>query len=355
MTIQSITQDCIQLLKDLVSTPSFSREEDKTAEILYNFFVKYDLNPVRKKNNIWAWSTNSDSENAPVILLNSHHDTVRFGEGWLTPPTEAVEKDGIIYGLGSNDAGASVVSLLGTFIYLSKLPSLSYKLAIAITAEEEVSGVDGIRLTLPELGKIDLGIVGEPTEMHGAIAEKGLIVLDCIAHGKSGHAARDEGENAIYKALQDIDFFRNHPFTKESPVLGKTKMTVTQINAGSQHNVIPERCHFVVDIRTNELYNNLEVIEEIKKHIVSEVTPRSYHLNSSRIDIEHPLVQKLIKMGRRTYGSPTLSDQSMMNFTTIKMGPGHSNRSHTANEFIKISEIEEAIQLYIELLEDFRF
>lgn len=355
MTIQSITQDCIQLLKDLVSTPSFSREEDKTAEILYNFFVKYDLNPVRKKNNIWAWSTNYTSEDAPVILLNSHHDTVRFGEGWLTPPTEAVEKDGIIYGLGSNDAGASVVSLLGTFIYLSKLPLLPYKLVIAITAEEEVSGVDGIRLTLPELGKIDLGIVGEPTEMHGAIAEKGLIVLDCIAHGKSGHAARDEGENAIYKALQDIEFFRNHPFTKESSVLGKTKMTVTQINAGSQHNVIPERCHFVVDIRTNELYNNLEVIEEIKKHIVSEVTPRSYHLNSSRIDIEHPLVQKLIKMGRRTYGSPTLSDQSMMNFTTIKMGPGHSNRSHTANEFIKISEIEEAIQLYIELLEDFRF
>lgn len=352
--IEKITHDCIELLKELIAIPSFSREENRTADALFSFFEQYDCHPKRLKNNVWCEAGNH-SKNAPVILLNSHHDTVKFGEGWLTDPhTPTLDGDKLI-GLGSNDAGASVVSLIAAFIYLSRLPQLPYKLIIAISAEEEVSGKDGIRLLLPELGKIDLGIVGEPTQMRGAIAEKGLIVLDCIAHGKTGHAAREEGENALYKALEDIHFFQNHPFQKESPVLGKTKMTVTQIEAGSQHNVVPDRCHFVVDIRTNELYQNIEVIEEIKKHIRSEITPRSYHLNSSRIDLDHPFVQKLKQMGLETYGSPTLSDQASMNFQTLKWGPGMSARSHTPNEFIYLSEIKEGILLYIQLLEDFSF
>ncbi|MFV0531411.1 MAG: M20 family metallo-hydrolase [Flavobacteriales bacterium] len=352
--LEKITDDCIQLLYKMIATPSFSREENHTADLLFAFFEDYGCNPKRLKNNVWCETENYDKE-VPVILLNSHHDTVKFGSGWLTNPhTPTLQGDKLI-GLGSNDAGASVVSLIASFIYLSQLPYLPYKLIIAISAEEEVSGKNGIQLLLPELGKIDLGIVGEPTQMRGAVAEKGLIVLDCIAHGKTGHAAREEGENALYKAMQDIYFFQNHPFQKESSILGKTKMTVTQIEAGSQHNVIPDRCHFVVDIRTNELYQNTEVIEEIKNHIQSEITPRSYHLNSSRIDIKHPLVKKLIKMGRETYGSPTLSDQASMNFQTIKIGPGMSARSHTPNEFIFLNEIREGIRLYVELLEDFKF
>ncbi len=352
--LEEITNDCIQLLHEMIAIPSFSREENRTADLLFSFLKSYNCNPKRLKNNIWSESENH-SKNAPVILLNSHHDTVKFGEGWKTEPHTPTLKGDKLIGLGSNDAGASVISLIASFIYLSQLPRLPYQLILALSAEEEVSGKNGIRLLLPELGKIDLGIVGEPTQMHGAIAEKGLIVLDCIAHGKTGHAARNEGENALYKALKDIHFFQNHPFQKKSPILGKTKMTVTQIEAGSQHNVVPDRCHFVVDIRTNELYQNVEVIEEIKKHIVSEITPRSYHLNSSRIEQNHPLVQKLIQMGRKTYGSPTLSDQASMNFQTIKLGPGMSARSHTPNEFICLSEIKEGIQLYIELLEDFTF
>ncbi len=354
INLEDITNDCIELLQQMIATPSFSKEEDQTADVLVFFFNQYACHPKRLKNNVWCES-NNHPENAPVILLNSHHDTVKYGEGWLTDPhTPTLEGDKLI-GLGSNDAGASVVSLIATFIYLSQLPSLPYKLIIAISAEEEVSGKNGIRLLLPELGKIDLGIVGEPTQMRGAIAEKGLIVLDCIAHGKTGHAAREEGENALYKALEDIRFFQNHPFQLESPVLGKTKMTVTQIEAGSQHNVVPDRCRFVVDIRTNERYQNVAVIEEIKKHIQSEIMPRSYHLNSSRIDLDHPLVQKLVEMERETYGSPTLSDQASMDFQTIKLGPGMSARSHTPNEFIYLSEIREGIQLYIQLLEDFQF
>lgn len=354
MTLDQITDDCITLLQRMIAIPSFSREENQTADLLISFFEKYQCQPKRLKNNVWCESSNHPQK-APVILLNSHHDTVQYGEGWLTDPhTPTLNGDKLI-GLGSNDAGASVVSLIATFIYLNQLPSLPYKIIIAISAEEEVSGKDGIRLLLPELGKIDLGIVGEPTQMRGAIAEKGLIVLDCIAHGKTGHAAREEGENALYKALKDIQFFQNHPFQLESPILGKTKMTVTQIEAGSQHNVVPDRCRFVVDIRTNELYQNTEVIEEIKNHIQSEITPRSYHLNSSRIDTNHPLVEKLVKMGRETYGSPTLSDQASMKFQTIKLGPGMSARSHTPNEFIYLSEIREGIQLYVQLLKDFQF
>ncbi|APD08115.1 acetylornithine deacetylase [Flavobacteriaceae bacterium UJ101] len=352
--LEKITDDCIQLLKEMIAIPSFSREEKNTADALFSFFEQYGCHPKRLKNNVWCESTNY-TDNAPVILLNSHHDTVKFGEDWLTDPHTPTLDGDKLTGLGSNDAGASVVSLIATFIYLSQLPQLPYKLIIAISAEEEVSGQNGIRLLLPQLGKIDLGIVGEPTQMRGAIAEKGLIVLDCIAHGKTGHAAREEGENALYKALEDIRFFQNHPFQKESSILGKTKMTVTQIESGTQHNVVPDRCHFVVDIRTNELYQNTDVIEEVKKHIQSEITPRSYHLNSSRIDPEHPLVKKLLQMGRKTYGSPTLSDQASMNFQTIKLGPGMSARSHTPNEFIYLSEIKEGIQLYIELLEDFNF
>ena len=346
-------KEAIALLQDLISTPSLSKNEDATAQLIYDWLDRKKLNPKRLNNNIYC-KTGSNDTKAKVILLNSHHDTVKPGEGWKTDPFAPTLEGDRLTGLGSNDAGGAAVSLISTFAYLSTL-ELPYRLILAITAEEEISGTNGVRSLLPVFGNIDLGIVGEPTEMLPAIAERGLIVLDCIARGETAHAAYDKGENALYKAIDDIRFFQNHPFTKESQLLGKTKMTVTQIESGTQHNVIPDQCHFVVDVRTNELYNNLEIIEEVKRHIKSEITPRSYHLNSSRIDQDHPIVKRWIEMGRIPFGSPTLSDQSVMNFPTIKIGPGKSTRSHTPNEFIYLSEIKEAIILYIRTLETFCF
>ena len=347
--IKMLAGDAIALLKKLIATPSFSREEETTANILAVFLEEKGIKANRKGNNIWAVSENYP-EGAPTVLLNSHHDTVKPCQGWETDPFEPVENDGKLSGLGSNDAGASAVSLLATFIYLSQLPELPYKLLVAITAEEEISGQNGISSILEEIGKINLGIVGEPTGMQMAVAEKGLMVLDCTVYGKAGHAARNEGDNAIYKAMTDLEWFRNFKFEHVSPVLGPVKMSVTQINAGSQHNVVPDTCQYVVDVRSNECYSNLEILEIIQSKVKAEVKARSTRLNASGIALEHPVIQKGLSLGLEYYGSPTLSDQALMNFTTLKIGPGDSARSHTANEYILINEIEEGIKIYIELL-----
>ncbi|WP_303312167.1 M20 family metallo-hydrolase [Hymenobacter sp. BT730] len=345
----TLAEEAIQLLIALIQTPSFSREEEKTADLIFDFLTHHGAQPQRKGHNVWARNRHFDP-GKPTILLNSHHDTVKPGATWTYDPFGAVVEGDQLTGLGSNDAGASAVSLLATFLHFHNQENLPYNLICAITAEEEISGAGGIRSVLPELGEIALGIVGEPTQMDLAIAEKGLVVLDCVAHGRTGHAAREEGENALYKAVRDIQCLKDFRFPNVSELLGPVKMTVTQIQAGSQHNVVPDRCTFVVDVRTNELYSNSEVVELVRQHISSEVTPRSTHLNSSRIALEHPLVQRGLALGRRTFGSVTLSDQSMMPFTTVKIGPGDSARSHTPDEYILLSEIRQGIQGYVYLL-----
>ena len=349
--INQLSDDAVELLTRLIKTPSFSREEANTATLIQEFLAAHGVAAQRQQHNVWAFSTHVDT-NKPTILLNSHHDTVKPGAGWNYAPFGAVRKGDKLIGLGSNDAGASVVSLLATFLYFQHKPN-AFNLICAITAEEEISGANGIRSVLLQLGKIDLGIVGEPTGMNLAIAEKGLIVLDATAHGKTGHAAREEGENALYEALDDIRWLRNYQFPRVSPLLGPVKMTATQIAAGTQHNVVPDRCQFVVDVRPNELYQNQEIVDFIRANVRSEIVPRSLHLNSSRISENHPLVRKGVAMGKVIYGSPTLSDQSMMPFETLKMGPGESARSHTPDEFILVSEIRAGIRDYIELLTDF--
>lgn len=348
--LQELADDAIILLKNLIQVPSYSKEERHIALLLTHFLESKGIEVHQKGHNLWAIA-NNHPKNAPTVLLNSHHDTVRPSQGWDTDPHKPVEKDGKIIGLGSNDAGGSVVALLATFLYLNSLPALPYKLIVAITAEEEISGENGIVSILEDLGKIDLGIVGEPTGMEMAIAEKGLMVLDCTVQGKSGHAARDEGENAIYKAMTDVEWFRNYQFEKVSPVLGPVKMTVTQINAGSQHNVVPDLCSFVVDVRTTECYTNPEIVSIIQSKVGATVKPRSTRLNASGIPLDHPIVKKGLDLGMGYYGSPTLSDQALMPFTTIKIGPGQSARSHTPNEYIMIEEVKEGIKRYIELLE----
>ncbi|MFK7937118.1 MAG: M20 family metallo-hydrolase [Saprospiraceae bacterium] len=339
----------IQLLQQLISTQSFSREEEGTAQVLADFFAKNDISVERKGNNVWAKNLYFN-ESRPTVLLNSHHDTVKPVAGWQRDPFSPDIENGVLYGLGSNDAGASLVSLIATFVHFYEKENLPFNLIIAATAEEEISGKNGIASILEDLGKIHVGIVGEPTQMRMAIAEKGLMVVDGIAHGKAGHAAREEGINSIYIAIQDIEWIKNYDFTKVSSVLGKTKMTVTQVNAGTQHNVVPDACKFVIDVRTNEEYSNQEVFEILKANLQSEVKARSFRLNSSKIGLEHPLVKYGLEMKRAYYGSPTLSDQALMPFTTLKMGVGKSERSHTADEFILISEIEEGIEIYINLL-----
>ena len=339
----------VHLLKELIQTPSYSREESKTAMLIKHFLSRTGADVHRDANNVWAVSKHFDAAK-PTILLNSHHDTVKPGSTWTYDPFGAVVEGDKLIGLGSNDAGASAVSLLATFLYFQEQENLPYNLICAITAEEELSGPDGIRRLLPLLPEITLGIVGEPTQMDLAIAEKGLVVLDCVVHGRTGHAARDEGENALYKALPDIQWMQQYRFPKVSDLLGPVKMTVTQIQAGSQHNVVPDRCTFVVDVRTNELYSNAEVVELVRQHVIADVTPRSTHLNSSRIAPEHPVVRRGMALGRCTFGSATLSDQSMMPFPTVKIGPGDSARSHTPDEYILLSEIHGGIQGYIDLL-----
>ncbi len=349
MNIEQYTSEAITLLHSLIGIPSISREEQAAADFLQTYIEGTGMMTNRSGNNIWCISPNFDAEK-PTILLNSHIDTVKPVSAWRKQPFTPKTEDGKIYGLGSNDAGASVVSLFQAFRHLSQTEQ-AYNLIFLASCEEEVSGKNGIESVLPQLPPIALGVVGEPTEMHPAIAEKGLMVLDVVGHGQAGHAARNEGVNAIYKVLDDIQWFRDYRFPNESPLLGPVKMSVTQINAGTQHNVIPDTCSFVVDIRSNECYSNEALFEEICSHIQSEAKARSFRLNSSRIDAEHPFVKRAVERGRVPFGSPTLSDQALMKFPSVKIGPGKSSRSHTADEYIRVSEIEEAIGLYIELMD----
>ena len=349
MTQEQYVSDAVQLLKKLIATPSVSRNEKDAADIMEQTIRSYGFEPQREANNLWIIDPHYD-ENRPTLLLNAHIDTVKPVASWSRDPFSPDVEDGVLYGLGSNDCGGGLCSLLQIFRMLTEKPQ-SYNLIYLASAEEEVSGKDGITRALPLLPHIDLAIVGEPTGMNPAVAEKGLMVLDVIAHGKSGHAARNEGVNAIYEALDDMRWIRDYKFEKVSEFLGPTKMTLTVVNAGTQHNVIPDKCTMLVDIRTNEFYDNEEVYEFIRQHLKSEVKAHSFRLKSSRIDPEHPLIRKCVAMGMKPFGSPTLSDQALMHFPSFKLGPGESSRSHSANEFIRISEIRDAIAKYETLLD----
>ncbi|TWR25812.1 M20/M25/M40 family metallo-hydrolase [Mucilaginibacter pallidiroseus] len=348
--ITVLSQQALQLLQQLISIPSFSKEEDRTADLIEQTLQYHGVQTQRKLNNIWAYNKYFD-EAKPTILLNSHHDTVKPNSGYTRDPYDAKIEDGKLYGLGSNDAGGCLVSLISVFLYFFDKQDLKYNFCLATTAEEEISGVNGLELIIPELGKLEFGIVGEPTLMDLAIAERGLMVLDCTAYGKAGHAAREEGDNAIYKALADIEWFRTFRFPKESEVFGPIKMSVTIINAGSQHNVVPASCVFTVDVRVTDAYRNEEVLEIIRQHVSSDVKPRSIRLKPSSIDKNHAFVQAGIALGKATYGSPTTSDQSLLDIPSIKIGPGDSARSHSADEFIYVDEIANGIETYIAMLE----
>lgn len=343
-------QKAIELLKKLIETPSFSSEEDETAKLISAWFDEHQIPFNRNGNNVWTTNKHFN-ESKPTILLNSHHDTVKPNTGYTNDPFEAKVEEGKLYGLGSNDAGGCLVSLIALFTHFYESENLNYNLLIAATAEEESSGPNGLNSLLPILPPIEFAVVGEPTQMNLAIAEKGLLVIDGYATGISGHAAHTNTENAIYNALDDIEWIRNYSFPKNSEVLGPVKMSVTQINAGSQHNVVPATCHFVMDVRVNEHYSNEEVFDIINAHTKSEMKARSFRLNSSSIPENHPIVQAGIGLGRTTYGSPTLSDQAVLSCPSLKLGPGDSTRSHQANEYIYLNEIEEGIDLYIKLFE----
>ncbi|QMW03536.1 M20 family metallo-hydrolase [Spirosoma foliorum] len=346
----ALSADARALLKQLIATPSFSRQEEHTATLIEAFLREKQIPFNRLKNNVWAQNYHFDPDK-PTLLLNSHHDTVKVNPSWTLDPFEPLERDDKLFGLGSNDAGGCLVSLLATFAYFYDRPGMRYNIVMAATAEEEISGRDGLELLLPELPPISFAIVGEPTEMQLAIAEKGLLVLDCTAHGVSGHAARNEGDNAIYKAIRDINWLTTYQFPKVSPTLGPIKLSVTIINAGTQHNVVPDTCTFTIDVRVTEQYTLEEVIDTIRKNIEAEVKPRSIRLKPSSIPADHPIVQAGLALGRHTYGSPTTSDQAVLNCPSLKCGPGHSGRSHSADEFIYIREITEGVTGYIQMLE----
>jgi acetylornithine deacetylase len=342
--------EALALLKQLIATPSFSKEEDNTADIIEEFLDRKGVKSRVHLNNIWATNKFFD-EKKPTILLNSHHDTVKPNKGYTLDPFKPIERDGKLFGLGSNDAGGALVSLIACFLYYHSKPDLKYNVVIAATAEEEISGSNGVESLLPHLDKIDCAIVGEPTEMQMAVAERGLMVLDCIAKGKAGHAARNEGENAIYKAIKDIEWLMSCRFPKISDLLGPVKMSVTVIETENKaHNVVPAECKFVVDVRVNELYTFEEVFNAIKENVQSEIRARSFRLRSSSIALDHPLIKAGIELGREYYGSPTTSDKALMSFPALKMGPGDSARSHTADEYIYVDEIKKGIELYIKLL-----
>ncbi len=349
LTQDEYTEDAVALLKKLIATPSVSRNEKDAADIMEATIRSYGFTPQRDANNVWIIDPHYD-EGKPTLLLNAHIDTVKPVDSWKRDPFHPGIENEILYGLGSNDCGGGLCSLLQMFRLLTSKPQ-SYNLIYLASAEEEVSGKDGISRALPLLPHIDVAIVGEPTGMQPAVAEKGLMVLDVIAHGKSGHAARNEGVNAIYEALDDMRWIRDYKFEKVSEFLGPTKMTLTVVNAGTQHNVIPDTCTMLVDIRTNEFYDNEEVYHFICQHLKSECKAHSFRLKSSRIDPEHPLIKKCVAMGMKPFGSPTLSDQALMSFPSFKLGPGESSRSHSADEFIRISEIADAIAKYKELLD----
>lgn len=353
-TLHTLTLEAITLLKLLIATPSFSSEEEDTALLIEAWFNNNQIPFKRENNNIWAFNKYYD-DSKPVLLLNSHHDTVKPNQAYTLNPFEAIEKDGKLYGLGSNDAGGCLVSLIAAFTYFYESEDLAYNLVIVNSAEEESSGPNGLNSVLKHLPKLECAIVGEPTEMQLAIAEKGLLVLDVVIEGTAGHAAHPNDNVSIYNAIPVIEWFRDYRFEKVSEVLGPMKMTVTQINAGKQHNVVPSECHLVVDVRVNDCYTNTEVLEIILNEIgtKAKITPRSLHLNSSSIAKNHPLVMAGIELGRSTYGSPTLSDQSVLSCQSLKLGPGLSLRSHTADEFIFINEIEGGIDLYVRILSKF--
>ena len=348
--LTDLTTDALALLKRLIATPSFSREEDETATLIADFFRAKQIPSERLKNNVWALNRHFDPAK-PTLLLNSHHDTVRPNTSYTLDPFAPIERDGRLFGLGSNDAGGCLVALLATFAHFYDRPAMTHNIIIAATAEEEVSGRDGLELLLPELPPISFAIVGEPTDMQLAIAEKGLLVLDCTAHGVSGHAARNEGENAIYNAIRDINWLTTYQFPNVSPVLGPVKLSVTMINAGTQHNVVPDACTFTIDVRVTEQYTLDEIIETIRANIRADVKPRSIRLKPSTIPVDHPIVKAGIALGRHTYGSPTTSDQALLSCPSLKCGPGHSGRSHSADEFIYVREIGEGIQGYVQMLE----
>jgi len=344
--------NAIGLLKQLIATPSFSKEEDNSSSLIKTFLENNEVKTEQYLYNIWAKNKYFDA-NKPTILLNSHHDTVKPNKGYTLDPFAAIEKDEKLFGLGSNDAGGSLVSLISTFLYFHDKENLKYNIVLAATAEEEISGHNGIEVLLPQLGKIDFAIVGEPTQMQMAVAEKGLMVLDCIANGKAGHAAREEGDNSIYKAITDIEWFNSYKFDKISELLGPVKMSVTVIETDNKaHNVVPAQCKYVVDCRVNELYTFEEMLDIIKTNVQSEIKPRSTRLRSSSIALDHPVIQAGLKMKRSCYGSPTTSDKALMHFPSVKIGPGDSARSHTADEYIYIGEIKNGIELYIQLLNE---
>lgn len=348
---QNIAQ-AVELLKQLIGTPSVSRDESVAADKLQMFIERSTpviLDIHRHHNNIWCIAPGYDA-NRPTLLLDAHIDTVKPVAGWSTHPHTAIVEGDTITGLGSNDDGGSLVTLLQLFYLICKNPQ-RYNTIFLASAEEEVSGKNGIEAVIPLLPPINCAIVGEPTGMQPAIAEKGLMVLDCVAHGVSGHAARNVGVNAIYKALPDIEWFRTYKFPKTSDLLDDVKMSVTQINAGTQHNVIPDECTFVVDVRSNECYSNKELLEIIKANVACDVNARSTRLNSSSISREHPLVKRATMLDRKPFGSPTLSNQALLDIPTLKIGPGESSRSHTAGEFIRISEIREGLELFVKMLD----
>ncbi|HZY78753.1 MAG TPA: M20 family metallo-hydrolase [Cyclobacteriaceae bacterium] len=342
-------QEAIELLTQLISIPSFSREEDRTADAIQAFFRRQHIPTQRHGNNVWAKNLNF-TEGKPTLLLNSHHDTVKPNPAYTRDPFKPVIEDGKLYGLGSNDAGGPLVSLIATFVRFFP-QKLKYNLVFAASAEEEISGTNGIESIWDQLPKIDCAIVGEPTLTDIAVAEKGLMVLDCVSKGKAGHAAREEGVNAIYEALKDIEWFRTHQFPKVSDTLGKVKMSVTVINAGQAHNQVPPECKFTVDVRVTDAYSLEDILEEIKRNVKCTVQPRSLRLRPSGIPKDHPLLLSAQKLGKKMYGSPTTSDQALIPVPSIKVGPGDSARSHSADEFIYIDEIEAGIATYTRLIE----
>ncbi len=345
-----LTDKAVALLKQLISTPSFSKEENDTAELIVEFFNKNEIPCSRVGNNIYAKNKYYDAAK-PSILLNSHHDTVKPNKGYTMNPFTPIVKEGKLFGLGSNDAGGCLVSLMATFLHFYNEPNLNHNIVFAASAEEEISGVNGIELVLPYLGNIDFGIVGEPTKLEMAIAERGLMVIDCTAQGRAGHAARNEGENALYKAVDDINWIRNYKFEKVSPLLGESRLSVTIIETeNKQHNVVPSQCKYVIDVRVNELYTFEEILDELKRNLKSTFKPRTTRMRSTSIPVEHPLVQAGIALGHGYYGSPTTSDKALMSFPALKMGPGDSARSHTADEYIYLDEIKNGIETYIQLV-----
>ena len=340
----NLTARAIDVLQQLIAIPSVSRDEARVADYVFQYLKAQGANPHRHANNVWCEQSVPKGDR-PTLLLNAHIDTVKPAATWQHDPfTPSLEGDRL-YGLGSNDCGGGLVTLMQIFLAL-KEAELPYHIIYLASAEEEVSGKNGIEAVLPLLPPIDVALVGEPTGMQPAVAEKGLMVLDCTAHGRSGHAARNEGINAIYRAIDDMQWFRTYSFDKQTDLLGPVKMSVTMVNAGTQHNVVPDVCTFVVDVRANECYTNEQLLGIIRSHVKCDVVPRSTRLHSSRIDLTHPLVQAAVAQGRQPFGSPTLSDQALMRFPSFKMGPGDSARSHTAEEYVCVSELREALQIY---------